>query len=387
MASPVTSTSDLLRSLGLSVDGPARWGNPVASRAAGVFVVELPGGADSPPIDMISVRRWVERVPAMLLDGEPSTAQEVARQLAAFWLPGEPILYVGRSAKSIGARVGSMYATELGDARPYPAGHWLKTLSVLTSMRVWWAETNAHEEYEDALLAAVAGRASPEAIATLPDASVVLPFANLSGPGGPKRHGLTHALRDVDSTTVSATSGPARRRAAARPRSAASTPREPRLKVSRPVPDPTYVSREGLDRLTAELDELRANVRPQVIARVKAARELGDLKENADYEYARKEQSFVEGRIKTLEAMITTGVVIDAPAAAETVHLGSTVVVESDGEQDVYLVVGSAEADPPNGRISYISPVGRALMGARAGDEVSVQLPRGSIKYRIREIR
>ena len=120
---------------------------------------------------------------------------------------------------------------------------------------------------------------------------------------------------------------------------------------------------------------------------MKAARELGDLKENADYEYARKEQSFVEGRILSLEAMIKTSEIIDGSGGGGSARLGSTVVVDVDGDKDTYLLVGPAEADPVAGRISNLSPVGRALIGSRAGDEVTVQLPARSVTYRVLEVR
>jgi len=219
----------------------------------------------------------------------------------------------------------------------------------------------------------------------------VSPFANLTLPdGSPRAHGLTDSLR-TDPEAVTA-SKPARPRAAAKTRSGRSPSSNSRRSSrattpARPLPEATELSREGLDRLTAELDELRTTVRPQVIARVKAARELGDLRENADYEYARKEQSFVEGRIQTLEQLVRTAVVIQAPAQADIVHMGSTVEVETDGERETYVIVGSSEANPTAGRLSNASPVGRALIGARAGDEVVVDLPGGSFTYRVMAVR
>jgi transcription elongation factor GreA len=394
-SSLLPSASDLMRSLGLLVDGPAQWSRPVHSRAAGVFVVELPGGLEEAPIDIVAVRRWLERVPDLRLDGELPTPQELGRRLATFWLPGEPILFVGRSAQSVGQRVAAMYATPLGDVRPYSAPYWLKTLSALSGLRVWWAETDAHEEYLDALLAAVGERNDPPVGA--PAEERPLPFANLvSTAGVARQHGLTDALLQADPLTASPTAAvrrpvaAARRRTAAAPRSRAPTTSTKRRSSNetRPVPEPTLLSQAGIDRLTAELDELRDKVRPQVIARVKAARELGDLRENADYDYARKEQSFVEGRIQTLEAMIKSAMLIDtSPAASDAVRVGSTVVVATDDEEITYVLVGSAESDPAAGRISYSSPVGRALLGARAGDEVEAQLPGGVVRYRVREVR
>jgi len=370
----------MLRDLGLMVDGPTRWGSPAPSRLPGIFIVELPGGAASAPIDVVAVRRWIERVPAMRLDGEEPTPQTLALRLHEFWLPNEPILYVGRSSKSISGRVAALNATALGDAKPHSGGHWLRTLSVLNDLRVWWSETDAHEEYEDALVELVAERNDNRT-----------PFANLIGPdGSPRPTGLTNSLLSEDISTAS-------QRASAKAAPKAKTPRTstrkapaPRLTGARarPASEPTYLSREGLEKLTAELDNLKTVVRPEVIERVATARSHGDLKENAEYEYARKEQSFTEGRIQTLEALIRTAAIVDEAAASDgAVALGSTLVVESDGERDTYMLVSSAEASLAEGRISNVSPVGRALMGSRAGDEVTVQLPGGSVVYRVLEVR
>jgi transcription elongation factor GreA len=373
-----TNASDLLRSLGLLVDGPARWTNPVASRAPGVFVVELPGGALEAPLDTLALRRWLERVPELRLDGGRPSVPELRERLAEFWLPMEPILYVGRAARAIGQRLAAIYATPLGDARPAAAGHWLKALSVQGELRVWWAETDAHEEFEDAILTEIAARNAVNRPAP------VLPFANLTATDGlPRAHGLTNSLlSDTSGAPRPAVAGITARRTAA-PRARRQIVREP---APKPRPAATHVSRDGLDRLTAELEELRTIARPQIIARVAAARELGDLRENADYEYARKEQSFIEGRIQALEHALRTSVVIEQPAQADVVHLGSTVVVESDGERQTYAIVGSTEAKPAAGRLSNASPVGRALMGARAGDEVIVELPVGTVTYRVIEV-
>jgi transcription elongation factor GreA len=390
----LTGGLELMRSLGLSVDGPAQWGKPPHGRAPGVFVVELPGGADSAPIDSVALRHWIEHVPGMLLDGEPPTVKTLRHRLASFWLRGEPILYVGFSARSIASRVAAMYATELGDARPWSGAHWLKTLAVLPRLRVWWAETDAHEEYADALLSEIAARQAHKRGTDEADPTARLPFANLAASTGERRrHGLENSLRAETSPQPTAKARASRRAPPSHPSTVArtSTARARSNKAaeapSQPRGEPRYVSRDGLDRLTAELDELRSVARPQIIARVKAARELGDLRENADYEYARKEQSFVEGRIQALEALLRTGVVIDEPGAGDTVQLGSTVVVEADGHQSVFVLVGSAEADASAGRISHRSPVGAALLNARVGDEVSVQLPRGSLTYHVRAIR
>lgn len=396
--------SELMRTLGLLVDGPVRWGKQVRSRAPGVFVVELPGGRPVAPIDDRSLSRWLERVPGLLVDGEPATNRTLVRRLAEFWLPDEPVLYVGRSTRALGGRVASLYATPLGDVRPHPGGHWLKTLWPLDELTVWWAETDAGEEYEDALLSAVGARVEPAVAEASPDPDVILPFANLqTATGTAKRHGIEGSLREppeIAAPTAEGATSPAAgsgsRRVAARRTLAAPGPsrgtapaggRAATAKSQPPAPPPTYLSAEGLDRHAAELKELRTGVRPGVIARVKAARELGDLRENAEYEYARKEQSFVEGRIQELEALVRSAVVVGSTGESDVVAIGSSVVLETEGEEVTFVLVGSSEADPAAGRISYVSPVGRALLGRRPGDEVVVKLPRGEMTYRVRAVR
>jgi len=138
--------------------------------------------------------------------------------------------------------------------------------------------------------------------------------------------------------------------------------------------------------LKSELEDLQVVQRPQVISRVKHARELGDLRENADYEAARNEQSFLEGRIKSVQQLIDSAVIIVGDRTGE-VMLGSTVVAEVGGEETTFHIVGSTEASPTDGRISNASPVGKALMGRRAGEDVVVKLPIGEVSYRIIEVR
>lgn len=362
---PTQNAPELLRSLGLTVDGPARWGAPVPSRAPGIIVVELPGGADVAPIDLQALRRWLDRVPSLTLDGERPTPQVLQRRLAQAWLPTQPVLFVGRSTRSIGARLSAIYATALGDAKPNSSGHWLKTLANPGELRVWWAETPAFEEYEDALIETLGAT----------------PWANNSIPGTLRTQAEAAAAGQRPEATVGAAA-----KAKARQREVVRKASTPKL-APRPVPAKTALSPEGLERLTAELADLRDNARPQIIARVKAARELGDLRENGDYEYARKEQSFIEGRIQALEQLIRSSVVIDGPVSLDVVHLGSTVELEHEGERITYKIVGTAEANPAAGRLSDASPVGRALLGARVGDKVTVQLPGGAVVYAVVGVR
>ena len=146
---------------------------------------------------------------------------------------------------------------------------------------------------------------------------------------------------------------------------------------------PTYLSKEGLDKLRAELDEMVSVKRPEVANRIHDAKEHGDLSENADYEDAKNEQAFVEGRIQTLEALIKNATIIDEHHSTDHVQIGSTVKVDGPDGAQSFTIVGSTEAKPTEGRISNESPVGRALLGKKKGENVTVQVPAGDIAYKI----
>jgi len=147
---------------------------------------------------------------------------------------------------------------------------------------------------------------------------------------------------------------------------------------------------EGLSKLQNELDELKTVHRKEVNDRIRQAKEYGDLSENAEYEDAKQEQAFIEGRILKLEGMIRNSRIIDeSEYAADEVHLGATVKVKDlkNNESYEFNIVGSAEADPSNQRISNESPLGRALIGHKKGETVDVSTPRGVVKYKIESIR
>ena len=135
-------------------DGPVAWGTAVRSTKPGVYVIELPNAPDTAPIDIGLIGNWLSGVPTLRLDGARPTGKELAARLALFWLPGEPILYIGRSNASLAGRVNAYYRTPLGDPKPHAGGHWIKTLSILDETRVWWAETDAAEEAELSLIEA-----------------------------------------------------------------------------------------------------------------------------------------------------------------------------------------------------------------------------------------
>jgi transcription elongation factor GreA len=143
---------------------------------------------------------------------------------------------------------------------------------------------------------------------------------------------------------------------------------------------PVYLTAEGLAKLKAELRELITVDRPRVAARIHEAKLDGDLSENAEYEDAKQEQSFLEGRIATLELQLRNAAVIEK-ANGDSVGIGSKVVIKSGDGEETFTIVGSAEAAPREGRISNESPVGAALMGRKKGDTVTVQAPQGAIEY------
>jgi transcription elongation factor GreA len=146
---------------------------------------------------------------------------------------------------------------------------------------------------------------------------------------------------------------------------------------------PTYLSKEGLDKLRQELEEMTSVKRPEVAQRIHDAKEHGDLSENAEYEDAKNEQAFVEGRIQTLEALIKNATLIDEHTSNDHVQIGSTVKVSGPDGSQTFMIVGSTEAKPTEGKISNESPVGRALLGKKKGENVTVQVPAGDIAYKI----
>ena len=145
----------------------------------------------------------------------------------------------------------------------------------------------------------------------------------------------------------------------------------------------TYISKDGLDKLRAELAEMTNVRRPEIAQRIHDAKEHGDLSENAEYEDAKNEQAFVEGRIQTLETMIKNASLIDEHTSTDHVQIGSTVKVEGADGKELYTIVGSTEAKPAEGRISNESPVGRALLGKKKGEKVVVKVPAGDFTYKI----
>jgi transcription elongation factor GreA len=410
--------ADLIRSVGLTVDGPVQWGHSARSNSPGVYAVELPAPLPNAPVDHTILRAWIERVPTLMVDGARPTPHELADRLGAFWYADQTVLYIGRTSRSLRNRVEGLYQTPLGDPRPVSGGHWIKTLRDQPKMLVWWADTDADEEAEDALLSAFEKAVDPATAERLRDPTVVVPFANMQGADSLRKDsGITGALlseaealpsmimrsdrlkarpsgsagaRSAATGARTSTARPTASRpwAGAGTRSGGSAPRRTAPKAPRPSakPAPEHLSAAGIEALRAELEDLRTVKRPDVVHRITAARELGDLSENADYESARHDQSFIEGRIRTVEDMLDRAVLIDEVQTGDAVHFGSTVVLEREGHQERFTIVGPAEANPREGRISHVSPIGQAVLGKRQGDEVVVTSPGGETRYRIADL-
>ena len=148
------------------------------------------------------------------------------------------------------------------------------------------------------------------------------------------------------------------------------------------------VTREGYERLQRELQDLKENKRPQIVAAVAEARSHGDLRENAAYDVARQDQAMIEKRISELEGMLRSAEIIDEADGPSTgvIGLGSKVTVDFDGDEERYTIVGAIEAKPSAGLISNESPIGRVLMGKRAGDRAEVETPAGVTSVLIKAV-
>ena len=146
-----------------------------------------------------------------------------------------------------------------------------------------------------------------------------------------------------------------------------------------------YLTKEGLEELKGEYEELTKKKRPDVLERVSQARSMGDLSENAEYVAAREELSFIDGRIDELEELIKQAVLIEEghAKAGKIVELGSTVIVHIKGKKEEFTVVGEWEADPHDKKISHESPLGKALLGKKVGEKVEVDAPAGTVVYTI----
>lgn len=153
------------------------------------------------------------------------------------------------------------------------------------------------------------------------------------------------------------------------------------------MPEPAYLTIEGEAKLRAELEELKGPKREELSKRLRSAIQMGDLSENADYHKAKEDQGFLEGRIQEIEYVLRNVVIIEKNVNRDFVSVGNHVTIqEGDFPSETYHVVGAKEADPPHGRISNESPIGRALMDHKVGDVVEADTPGGKIKLKILKI-
>ncbi|MBI2613698.1 MAG: transcription elongation factor GreA [Candidatus Levybacteria bacterium] len=146
-----------------------------------------------------------------------------------------------------------------------------------------------------------------------------------------------------------------------------------------------YLTKEGIAELKKEYSELTTVKRPEVLARVTQARNMGDLSENAEYVASREELTFIDGRIDELEIILKQAVVIreGTKTSNHAIKLGSTVTLHVNGKKEVFTVVGEWEADPENKKISHESPLGKMLIGKKVGEKVQVEAPAGKITYSV----
>jgi hypothetical protein len=238
------SASDLLLGAHLMPAGEVTWGERVASRTAGVYVIETPESLSTAPLDRSAIAAWMARSPSILVDGEPASVAVLAERLGSFWIPNERVVYVGLAGTSVARRVDQFYRTPLGDPRPHAGGHWLKALASLARLRVWWAESDDPDGAEAALLDAFASRHG---------GGLVLPFANRqTATGARKPHGIS--------------------------RSTASSPNE-RPAVERRTSMPGEFVRAGsrLEGINAALQRLACGDPAGEVSAVDAARELDRL--------------------------------------------------------------------------------------------------------------
>ncbi len=149
--------------------------------------------------------------------------------------------------------------------------------------------------------------------------------------------------------------------------------------------NPTYISKEGLEKLKKELDFLKNEKRREITDRIEKAKDLGDLKENADYHDAKDEMAWVSSRILELQDGINHAVIIEVKPS-DTVMIGCTVHIADGEKEKKYTIVGATEADPTQGRISNDSPLGQAFLGRRVGESTEVKVPSGTKTYVIKQI-
>ena len=197
-----TSVSELLKSANLDVGGRVTWGQQIRDDKPGIYVVSLsllPNDKEKTlakaPIDLNIVRKWIVDVPALKLDGSRPTPEALQERLSGFWFADEVVLYIGKAGTSVKKRVSQYYRTPLGAPKPHAGGHWIKTVTLLDKLSVFWALTPDPKGKEDALLGYFIKNVSEATRSALHDPHNPFPFANLEYPkGNSKRHGITGSV-------------------------------------------------------------------------------------------------------------------------------------------------------------------------------------------------
>lgn len=151
--------------------------------------------------------------------------------------------------------------------------------------------------------------------------------------------------------------------------------------------DNQYFSKEGLEKLESELTERVKVLRPEIASRIKEAKELGDISENAEYDAAKEAQATNEGRIEEIKSILEKAVIITNTSSGGVVNVGSSVKVESKSGIQNFVIVGASESDPTAGFISNESPLGSAFLGHKKGEKIEVKTPKGVAGYEILEVK
>ena len=198
-----TSIENMFSCLSLQHKGRVKWGEKILDDKPGVYIVSVSSNPNeminkhenNPPIDLNIVRGWFQRVPTLTLNGKRPTPEELKSRLSGFWLPDEPILYIGKTGTSLKDRVRQFCNTPLGDKRPHAGGHWLKTLSILKDLYVHWTITSRAEEFENNLIRLFVEGVSTSSRKILADPQKPFPFANIEYPkGNKKKHDINKSV-------------------------------------------------------------------------------------------------------------------------------------------------------------------------------------------------
>jgi hypothetical protein len=181
--------------------GPVQWNSPVPTNFPGVYIVSITNdpmvlrNINQPPIDKQAIEKWILKVQHLTLDGMRPDLYLLANRISMFWLPDETIIYIGKAGTSLKARINQYYNTELGERRPHAGGHWIKTLSILTELNVFWCPCENPEDMEEKLLDHFLKNISKETLSSLYDPQHPFPFANLEFPkGNRKKHGISGSV-------------------------------------------------------------------------------------------------------------------------------------------------------------------------------------------------